>query len=77
MPRIAYAAAASLAFIATYSLSPLVAVGLAAIGAAVITAAIAIALRQAELREIEHVMTIIDACTAADHEAARPLRLVS
>jgi len=77
MTRIAYAAAASLAFIATYSLSPLVAVGIAAIGAAVITGMFAIALRQAEMREIEHVMTIIDACAAADHEAARPLRLVS
>ena len=77
MTRIAYAAAASIAFIATYSLSPLVAVGIAAVGAAVITGMIAVALRQAETREIEHVMNIIDACTVADRQAAEPLRLVS
>src|SRR5579859_2355585 len=77
MTRIAYAAAASIAFIATYSLSPLVAVGIAAVGAAVITGMIAVALRQAETREIEHVMNIIDACTVADRQAAGPLRLVS
>lgn len=77
MTRIAYAAAASIAFIATYSLSPLVAVGIAAVGAAVITGMIAVALRQAEIREIEHVMNIIDACTVADHQAVEPLRLVS
>jgi F0F1-type ATP synthase membrane subunit c/vacuolar-type H+-ATPase subunit K len=77
MTRIAYAAVASIAFIATYSLSPLLAVGIAAFGAAVMTAIIAVALRQAEMREIEHVMTIIDACAAADHQAVEPLRLVS
>lgn len=77
MTRIAYAAAASIAFVATYSLSPLLAVGLAAVGAAVLTGMIAVALRQAELREIEHVMNIIDACASADRETAAPLRLVS
>ena len=77
MNRIAYAAAASIAFVATYSLSPLFAVALAAAGAAVLTAMIAVALRQAEQREIEHVMNIIDACTIAERTAVEPLRLVS
>lgn len=77
MTRIAYAAAASIAFVATYSLSPLFAVGLAAAGAAVITAMIAVSLRQAEMREIEHVMDVIEACAINDREAVEPLRLVS
>lgn len=77
MTHIAYAAAASIAFVATYSLSPLFAVGLAAVGAAVLTAMIAVALRQAELHEIEHVMDVIDACAMSERTAAEPLRLVS
>ena len=77
MNRIALAAAASIAFAATYSLSPLLAVAISAVGAVVLTAAIAISLRQAELREIEHVMSIIDACAAADRQVAEPIRLVS
>ena len=77
MTRIAIAAAASLAFVATYSLSPLAAVALAAMGAAVLTAFIAIGIRNAERREIEHVMTIIDACDIADSFDVEPIRLVS
>jgi hypothetical protein len=77
MIRTAYAAAASIALVATYSLSPLFAVALAAAGAAVLTAMIAISLREAERSEIEHVMSIIDACAVTEHETAEPLRLVS
>ena len=78
MTRIALAAAASIVFVATYALSPLFAVAIAAVGAAALTATIAISLRQAELREIEHVMDIIEACTAAEREQApEPIRLVS
>ena len=77
MTRIALAAIASLAFVATYSLSPLVAVAIAAIGAAVLTAMVASSLHQAELREVEYVMEIIDACAASDRTAPEPLRLVS
>ena len=77
MTRIAIAAVASIAFIATYSLSPLLAVAIAAVGAAVLTAVIAVSLRQAELREIEHVMSIIDACAVSDRQVAEPIRMVS
>lgn len=77
MTRIALAAAATVAFAATYSLSPLVAVAIASIGAVALTAAIAVSLRQAELREIEHVMSIIDACAVADRHSTEPVRLVS
>ena len=77
MNRIALAAAASVAFIGTYSLSPLLAVAIAAVGAAVLTAVIAVSPRQAELREIEHVMSIIDACAAADRQVVEPVRMVS
>jgi uncharacterized BrkB/YihY/UPF0761 family membrane protein len=77
MTRIALAAAASIAFAAIYSLSPLIAVAMASVGAAVLTAAIAISLRQAELREIEHVMDIIDSCAIADRQVPEPVRLVS
>jgi uncharacterized BrkB/YihY/UPF0761 family membrane protein len=77
MTRIALAAAASIAFVATYSLSPLLAVAIAAVGAAVLTATIAISLRQAELREIEHVMNIIDSCGSNERLVAEPIRLVS
>ncbi len=77
MTRIALAAAASVVFVATYALSPLFAVAIAAIGAAALTATIAISLRQAELREIEHVMDIIDACAVSERHAAEPMRLVS
>ena len=77
MTRIALAAVASIAFIATYSLSPLLAVAIAALGAAVLTAYIATSLRQAELREIEHVMTIIDSCAAVERSIPEPVRLVS
>lgn len=77
MTRIAIAAAASLAFVATYSLSPLAAVAIAAMGAAVLTAFIAIGIRDAEQREIEHVMTIIDACDVAELFHTEPIRLVS
>lgn len=77
MTRIALAAAASIAFAATYSLSPLLAVAIAAMGAAALTAAVAISLRQAEAREIEHVMSIIDACNMPEREIREPIRLVS
>ena len=77
MTRIALAAAASIIFVATYSLSPLLAVAIASVGAAVLTAAIAVSLRQAELHEIEHVMDIIDSCTVADRRVAEPIRMVS
>ena len=77
MTRIAIAAAASLAFVATYSLSPLAAVAIAAMGAAVLTAFIAIGIRHAEQREIEHVMNIIDACDVAEPFHIEPIRLVS
>ena len=77
MTRIALAAAASIVLVATYSLSPLLAVAIAAAGAAVLTAAVAISLRQAELREIEHVMDIIDACASTDRQMAEPIRMVS
>jgi uncharacterized BrkB/YihY/UPF0761 family membrane protein len=77
MTRIALAAAASIAFAAIYSLSPLIAVAIASVGAAALTATIAISLRQAELREIEHVMNIIDACAIADRQVAEPVRMVS
>jgi len=77
MTRIASATIVSLAFVATYSLSPLVAVAIAAIGAAVLTAMVASSLHQAEAREIEHVMDIIDACAVSDHALPEPLRLVS
>jgi hypothetical protein len=77
MTRIALAAVASIAFIATYSLSPLLAVAIAAVGAAVLTSVIAVSLRQAELREIEHVMNIIDACAVSDRQIAEPIRMVS
>ena len=77
MTRIALAAVASIAFIATYSLSPLLAVAIAAVGASVLTAVIAVSLRQAELREIEHVMNIIDACAVSDRQIAEPMRMVS
>ena len=77
MTRIAVVATASIAFIATYAMSPLFAVAIAAIGAAALTATIAVALRQAELREIEHVMDIIDACAVAERQTPEPIRLVS
>ena len=77
MTRIAIAAVASLVFVATYSLSPLVAVAIAAMAAAVLTAFIAIGIREAEQREIAHVMNIIDACDVTEPFAAEPIRLVS
>jgi Flp pilus assembly protein TadB len=77
MTRLALAAAATAVFIAAYSLSPLIAVGIAAIGAALLTAAVAISLRQAELKEIEHVMEIIEACVVSEREAPEAARIAS
>ena len=77
MTRLALAATASVIFVAAYSLSPLVAVAIAAAGAAVLTAAVAMSLRQAEMDEVEHVMTIIDACVATERKSPELMRLVS
>ena len=77
MTHLALASVASIIFIATYALSPLVAVAIAAIGAALLTASIAMSLQHAERQEIDHVMTIIDACVAADYQMQEPVRLVS
>jgi hypothetical protein len=77
MTRLALAAAATVVFIGAYSLSPLIAVGIAAIGAAFLTAAVAISLRQAERNEIEHVMEIIEACVVSEREAPEAAQMAS
>jgi hypothetical protein len=77
MTRLALAAAASVIFVATYSLSPLLAVAIAAIGAALLTASIAMSIRHSENQEIEHIMTIIDACVVAEQHSHEPVQLVS
>lgn len=77
MTRLALAAAATVIFIAAYSLSPLIAVGIASIGAAMLTAAVAMSLRQSERKEIEHVMSIIEACVVNEREQPEPARMVS